>query len=308
MKAVLMEAPGSRHDFVEKEIEKPELKAYEVLIEIHVTALNPVDIIFRTGKYKMEDGFPAILSVDIAGVIAEVGSSVTAFSKGDEVFTSKKLGTPGGLAEYVAVSEELVLKKPENISFEEAASLGIAALTAYQLVNSEPINVKEGETVLIQSGTGGVGTFAVQFAKQNGAHVIATTSRNEDLLNSLGVDEIVNYKDTDVVEKYKDSADVLIDTAGRRTETLPVVKDGGRAITSSAAFDEEAADKRNISTKRLTYSIETDQLEKFAKHVADGDLKVVIDEVFEFSKSGVMRAHELLESGHAKGKIIVRLK
>jgi NADPH:quinone reductase-like Zn-dependent oxidoreductase len=308
MKTVVMEAPGSIQEFVEKDMDKPEVKANEVLIEIHATAINPVDISLRTGKMEMEDGFPAILGVDISGIVVEIGDNVRDFEIGDQVFTSKQLGTPGGFAEYVAVSEDLVLTKPEGVSFEEAASLGIAALTAYQLVNKEPHQLKDEEKVLIQSGSGGVGTYAIQFAKQKGAHVIATTSQNEELLETLGVDEIVNYEKEDVVDKYKNQVDVLIDTAGKGTETLPVVKEGGRALTITTPFDEEKANERNISAKRLGYTIEPEQLKQIANLVADGEIKVVIDEVFPFTKEGVQLAHKLSESGHASGKIVVKVK
>lgn len=303
-----MEAPGSIQEFVEKEMDKPKLQSNDVLIEIHATAINPADISLRTGKMEMEDGFPAILGVDISGVVAEIGEDVKNFEVGDQVFTSKKLGTTGGFAEYAAVSEDLVVNKPEEISFEEAASLGIAALTAYQLVNNEPHQLKEDETVFIQSGSGGVGTFAVQFAKQNGAHVIATTSKNEDLLEALDVDEVVNYEEEDVGEKYKNRVDLLIDTAGKGTETLPVVKEGGRAVTVATPFDENKADERNISAKRIGYKIKPNQLKKIAEMIAKEQVKVVIDEVFPFTKEGVQLAHKLSESGHASGKIIVKIK
>lgn len=129
------------------------------------------------------------------------------------------------------------MKKPEKVSFEEASALGIAALTAYQLVNKESYEVQEGETVFVQGGSGGVGTYTVQFAKQNVAHVIATTSRNEKLLESLGVDEVVNYKKVDVPTAYANKADMLIDTVGQGTETLPVVVEGGRALTPATYWE-----------------------------------------------------------------------
>lgn len=308
MKTIVVEAPGSNQEFVELEMENPTAKADEVLIEVYATAVNPADISLRTGKMEMENGFPAILGVDIAGVIAEVGENVEKFQIGDEVFTSKELGTDGGFAEYAVASADSVINKPEELSFEEAAALGLAPLTAYQLVNTNNFKVEDGETVFVQSGSGGVGTFVVQFAKQNGAYVIATTSRNEELLEALGVDEVVNYEETDVVEEYKNKADFLIDTAGRGTETLPVVKAGGRALTVSAPFDEEEAKKQEVQAKRIGYRIEPDQLEKFAKQVVDNKLKIVIDEVFPFSVQGVQLAHKLSESGHASGKIIVKNK
>lgn len=308
MKAIVVDAPGSSQSFIEMDMDKPNLKMDEVLIETYATALNPVDLSYRTGKMKMKNGFPAILGVDISGVIVDVGSNVTRFKIGDPVFTSKELGTDGGFAEYVAAAQDTLVHKPEKISFEEAASLGIAALTAYQLVNFEDFKVQEGDKVLIQSGSGGVGTFAVQFAKQNGAYVIATTSRNENLLNTLGVDEVVNYEEIDVAKEYANQIDLFIDTVGLATETLPVVKDKGRALTIVTDFDEEVSDEREIRAKRLVYQIDRDQLEIFAKQVKEEDLKVAIDEVFPFTVQGIQMAHKLLESGHASGKVLIKLK
>jgi len=308
MKAIVMEAPGSSDNFVEKEMDKPQIDTDEVLIEVHATAVNPVDVSFRTGDIEMEEGFPAILGVDISGVVAEVGADVEQFEEGDEVFTSKYLGTVGGFAEYVAVAADLVVDKPEKASFEEAAALGLAALTAYQLINNEPHRLEAGETVLIQGASGGVGTFAVQFAKQNGATVIGTTSRNEELLASLGVDEVVNYKEQEVPVEFQEQVDLLVDTAGQGTETLPVVKEGGRAVTTVGPFNQKDAENREVTAKRLSYDVEPDHLKVFAEQFANDELTVVMDEVFPFSEEGIKEAHDRIESGHAAGKIVVKVK
>lgn len=191
MKAIVVKEAGHIEDFVEQEVDKPKVNADDVLIEVHAVSINPVDNAIRKGimPFKLES--PMILGTDIAGVVVEVGENVTDFSIGDEVFTSYKVNRGGGLAEFVSIPEKYVLKKPKKVTFEEASALGIAALTAYQLVNKESFQVQTGETVFVQGGSGGVGTYTVQFAKQNGAHVIATTSRNGELLESLGVDEVL---------------------------------------------------------------------------------------------------------------------
>lgn len=308
MKAIVVKEAGNIEDFTETNVDKPEVKADDVLIEIHAVAINPVDSAIRKGMMPFKLESPMILGTDIAGVVSEVGENVSDFSVGDEVFTSYKVNRGGGLAEYVSIPEKYVLKKPEKVSFEETSALGIAALTAYQLVNKEGFQVQEGETVFVQGGSGGVGTYTVQFAKQRGAHVIATTSRNEDLLESLGVDQVVNYKEVDVPKTFANKADILIDTVGQGTATLPVVVEGGRAITPAAAIDEGQAAERNIKVDRLVYEINTDQLKTFADQVAQGELKVVIDEVFPFTEDGVQKAYELSESGHAAGKIVIKVK
>ena len=228
--------------------------------------------------------------------------------KGDKVFTSYKLNRGGGLAEYVSIPEKYVVRKPDNASHEEAAGLGIAALTAYQLVNFKGFEVKKDERVFVQGGSGGVGTFAVQFAKQNGANVTATTSRNEELLESLNVDHVVNYKKTDVPKAYSDRFDFLIDTVGNGKETLPVLVEGARALTSSTPFDEDKTNERNIKAKRIGYRIQPEQLQLFINQVANNDLKVVLDKVFPFTEEGVREAYALSETKHAAGKIVIKME
>ncbi|WP_164218641.1 NADP-dependent oxidoreductase [Virgibacillus sp. YIM 98842] len=306
MKAIVVNESGNIEDFKEIEADKPEVNADVILIEVRAVAINPVDSAIREGRMGFKLESPMILGTDISGVVAETGENVTDFSVGDEVFTSYKVNRGGGLAEYAAIPQKYVLKKPEKVSFEEIAALGIAALTAYQLVNKESYQVQEGETVFAQGGSGGVGTYTVQFAKQNGAHVIATTSRNEELLQSLGADEVVNYKKEDAAKVYANKADMLIDTVGRGTETLPVVVEGGRALTPAAPISEDKAVERNITVDRLVYQINTDQLNKFANQVERGDLKVVIDEVFPLTQEGVQQAYQLSVSGHAAGKIVLK--
>ncbi|MEC5423602.1 NADP-dependent oxidoreductase [Virgibacillus sp. C22-A2] len=308
MKAIVVKEAGNIEDFVEKEVDKPKVNADDVLIEVHAVSINPVDSAIRKGKMPFKLKSPMILGTDISGVVSEVGENVSDFSIGDEVFTSYKVNRGGGLAEFVSIPEKYVIKKPEKVTFEEASALGIAALTAYQLVNKELYQVQEGETVFVQGGSGGVGTYTVQFAKQNGAHVIATTSRNKELLESLAVDQVVNYKEEDVPKAYVNKADMLIDTVGQGTETLPVVVEGGRALTPATPISDDKAAERNITIDRITYEINTDQLKNLVDQVARGDLKVVIDEVYPFIQDGVQKAYELSESGHAAGKIVIKVK
>lgn len=308
MKAIVVKETGAIEDFVESEVDKPKVNADDVLIEVHALSINPVDSAIRKGQMPFKLKSPMILGTDISGVVSEVGENVSNFSKGDEVFTSYKLNRGGGLAEFVSIPEKYVIKKPEKVSFEDASALGIAALTAYQLVNKESFQVKEGETVFVQGGSGGVGTYTVQFAKQKGAHVIATTSRNKELLESLGADQVVNYKEEDVPTAYKNKADMLIDTAGQGTETLPVVVEGGRALTPAAPISDDKAAERNITIDRVIYEINTDQLKKFADQIERGELKAVIDEVYPFTQDGVQKAYKLSVSGHAAGKIVIKAK
>jgi len=305
MKAIVIDQAGSAEAFREAEVARPEIKPDQVLIEVHATVINPVDVAIREGQ--MGDlGYPAILASDIAGIVTKIGEDVTKFKVGDSVFGNNDMLKGGGFGEYAAVNENLLAKKPDQVSFEQAATLGIAAFTAYQLV-SEAANVQEGDHVFIKGGSGGVGTFAVQFAKILGATVTATTSRNENLVKEIGADEVINYEKVDPTEKVSDM-DILIVTVGGEDGYLKVVKDGGTAVSPTTSFDEGEAKKRNITAKRIGHKQKTDQLELFGKQVVDNKLNPVIDKEFSFTEAGVKEAHELSESGHAAGNIVVKVK
>lgn len=301
MKAVIIEKPGNYDEFKEAEVETPQIKEDEVLVEVRATSINPIDIQFRKGNIDTE--FPAILSSDISGIISEVGDNVTKFEVGDEVFGRNEMNLGGGFGEYAALNQEYIVKKPKQVSFEQAATLGIAALTAYQLVH-EHGDVQGNDKVLIKGGSGGVGTFAIQLAKLAGAEVAATTSQNEDLLNQLGVDQVINYKETDPTEAVKD-VDVLIVAVGEGDIYLKTVKKGGRAFSPATSFDEEKTSELAITAKRISHNLKLDQLEKLAELITTDQLIPIIGQKFPLTAEGVREAHKLSESGHAKGKIVV---
>ena len=304
MKAIVVDQPGSYENFKESQVDTPKISSDEVLVEVYATSVNPIDIQFREGNIETE--FPAILSSDIAGVVSEVGDDVSKFEKGDAVFGRNEMDKGGGFGEYVALNQDAVVKKPTNVTFEQASTLGIAALTAYQLVHDIG-QVQNGDKVFIKGGSGGVGTFAVQLAKLASAEVFATTSKNEDLLNKLNVDHVINYEEQDPTAEVKD-VDVLIVAVGEDDGYLKVVKDGGTAVSPTTDFDQDTAGERNIKTERITHKVKLNQLEKLAELIADGKLSPVIDEEFPFTVDGVQEAHQRSESGHASGKIVVKVK
>lgn len=307
MKALVMQQPGTAHDFTMQEIPVPTIGPNEVLVEVHVTALNRVDSAFRAGAYTQAKGFPAILGVDFSGVVAKVGDDVSDFVPGDEVFVHVDMSMGGGLAEFAAVSAENVVKKPADVSFAEAATLGITALTAYQMVN-ETVAVTSNDTVLVLGAAGGVGSFTVQLAKLNGATVIASSSGNDVLLRTLGVDRVINYTVEDPGTVLAHQVDVLIDTSGHGNEALGAVKRGGRAVTCAGAFDEKETAAREITASGFMHRGDTAQMETLASLVADGKLKVVIEKEYPFTVEGIAKAYDKLDAGHTAGKLIVKVK
>lgn len=310
MKAIVINQYGESEELVEKELSKPEIKANQVLIEMHATSINPIDWKIRAGYLAegMQFEFPLILGWDAAGVITEIGENVTQFKVGDEVFARPAMAN-GTYAEYVAVEENLVALKPKNISFNEAASVPLAGLTAWQcLVDFGQI--KKGDKVLIHAGSGGVGSLAIQIAKSFGAYVLSTASdKNEDFLKKLGVDEFINYETTDFTDIAQD-LDLVMDTMGGDIleKSLDVVKNGGRLVSIAGQPNEEKAKERDITVKSLWLDPNGKQLAELGELMEKGEVKTYIGHKFPLTAQGLRDAHDLSATHHAKGKIVIEIK
>lgn len=218
------------------EVPTPEINEYEVLAEIHAASINPIDFKIRDGKVKMllKYEMPLILGNDFAGVITKVGSKVTRFKVGDEIYARPRKNKIGTFAEYIAIHEDDIALKPKNLSFEEAASIPLVGLTSYQALH-DIMQLQKGQKILIHAGSGGVGTFAIQLAKIMGAIVTTTASEaGANLVTSLGADEIINYK----TEKFEDilkNYDAVFDTIGGATleKSFNIIKSGGNIVSVS---------------------------------------------------------------------------
>ncbi|AXH99831.1 NADP-dependent oxidoreductase [Sporosarcina sp. PTS2304] len=310
MKAIVIEQYGGSDQLVEKDLPKPEIKDQQVLIEMHATSINPIDWKVREGYMKdaMPFEFPLILGWDAAGVVSEVGSQVTQFKKGDKVFARPAMEN-GTYSEYVAVDEELVALKPEHLSFEEAASVPLAGLTAWQCLVDFG-QVKKGDKVLIQAGSGGVGSYAIQIAKSFGAYVYSTASdKNEAFLKELGVDEFIDYKTTDFADVAKD-VDLVVDTMGGEIleKSLDVVKKGGRLVSIAGQPNAEKAKMNGITAESLWLNPNGKQLAELGDLMEKGEVKSHIGHTFPLTEKGLREAHELSATHHAKGKIVITIK
>ena len=315
------------------EVPTPEINEYEVLAEIHAASINPIDFKIRDGKVKMllKYEMPLILGNDFAGVITKVGSKVTRFKVGDEIYARPRKNKIGTFAEYIAIHEDDIALKPKNLSFEEAASIPLVGLTSYQALH-DIMQLQKGQKILIHAGSGGVGTFAIQLAKIMGAIVTTTASEaGANLVTSLGADEIINYK----TEKFEDilkNYDAVFDTIGGATleKSFNIIKRGGNIVSVSgmpnARFGKEFGSGFfktllfSLASKKLTalekkhnaqYSFlfmkpSGDQLRTIANYIEAGKIKPVIDRVFPFEDA--QKAMEYSEAGRAKGKIIVKMK
>ena len=297
MQATVMHETGGPDVLRHEEAERPEPGDGEVLIRVHAASVNPIDWKHRRGL--VDKQLPAVLGSDVSGTV-EV-SHAEGFAEGDEVFG---LAASGGYAELATARVAAIAKKPSGVSHEQAAAIPVAGLTAWQALFDRG-GLESGQKALIAGAAGGVGHFAVQFARHSGARVVGTgSSRNRDFVLGLGADEYVDYTERDVAEVVSDS-DVTFDTVGGdTTETLlPTVRSGGILVTIAGAPPEDAARDRGARAELLVMSPSSDQLARIAELVAEGEVQVEIAEVFPLTE--VQRAHELSESGHTRGKIVL---
>jgi NADPH:quinone reductase-like Zn-dependent oxidoreductase len=314
------------------DLPEPIIKENEVLVEIHAASINQLDAKIKTGEFKLllPYKFPLILGHDVAGKITKVGSKVSQFKVGDEVFSRPADFRIGTFAEYIAINENDAALKPKNVSMEEAASIPLVALTVWQAF--EKANLKKGQKVFIQAGSGGVGTIAIQLAKHLGATVATTTSAtNFELVKSLGADIVIDYKTQDFETILKDYDLVLNSQDGKTLEkSLRILKPGGKAISISgppdAAFAKEIGlswfmkaaifflsrkvkqqtKKLNVDYSFLFMQANGKQLSEISSLIEAGVISPIIDKVFPFEQTNEAMAY--VTSGHAKGKVIVKVK
>jgi len=309
VKAIVINQYGSKDVLEEKEVEKPAIGDDQVLVENHATSINPIDWKLREGylKQMLDFEFPIILGWDVAGTISEIGQNVSGYSVGDRVFARPETTNQGTYAEYVPVDAHLLAPMPDSMTYEEAAAIPLAGLTAWQcLVDFGEI--KKGDNVLIHAGAGGVGSYAIQIAKSFGAHVATTASgKNEQFVRSLGADEFINYREQDFSELLSDY-DLVVDTMGGKVQedSFKVLKKGGKLVSIADQPSEGYA--TDFTTKFLWLEPNGEQLKKLADLFEKGELKPVIGETFDLSEQGLKDAHALSETHHAKGKIIIKVK
>ena len=315
------------------EMPDPELREDDVLVQIHAAGVNPLDSKIRDGEFKLILPYrlPLILGNDVAGVVVRVGSRVRRFKPGDEVYARPDEDRIGTFAEFISINEDAVAIKPKELTMEEAASIPLVGLTAWQAL-IERANLKKGQKVLIHAGSGGVGTFAIQLAKHLGAIVATTTSTaNVDLVKRLGADIVIDYKKDDF-ETILHDYDVVLNSLGGETleKSLRVLKPGGKLISISGPPDPDFAKEIGASwilrlvMRLLSYRIRKkakrhhvsysflfmrasgDQLREIGSLIDSGIIRPVVDRVFPFESTNEALAY--VEKGRAKGKVVVKVR
>lgn len=334
MKAYITKNYGKKEKQYLTDWAQPTVKDNEVLIQTHSAAVNVIDLLIRNGDFKLFLPIkpPFILGRDVAGIVAQTGSKVSKFKVGDEVYASSGNHHTGTFAEYISVAENEVALKPKNLSMEEAASIPLVGLTSWQAL-VEKANIKKGQKVFIQAGSGGVGTFAIQLAKHLGAFVATTVSdKNRELVKSLGADLIIDYKTEDFETKLKDYDLVLHSNKDTKIleKSLRVLKRGGQAISLTGPPTPEfatqiglpwylkfvtkllssgikkKAEKLGVTSQFLFMQANGKQLSEITKLIEAGIIEPVIDKVFQFEKTN--DALDYVEAGRSKGKVVIKVK
>lgn len=305
MRAVIQKSFGGPEVLEVVEAERPTPVGGELLVRVHASAVNPVDVAVRSGAYPLLGEPPYGVGWDISGVVEEAGPDAR-FQVGDEVYGMPHFPrAANAYAEYVLVPSSQVARKPASVDHVHAAAIPLAALTAWQgLVRAA--GVKEGDRVVIHRAAGGVGHFAVQIAKARGAHVIALASAaRHEFLRGLGADEVIDNRTTDVSESVKD-ADVVFDSAAQGDLLVGSVRPGGTLVSILEHGDAELAARVEAAGRRFAgISVEPDHaaLEAIAELVDSGAIRPYVEETFPLEEAG--KAHELVGAGHVQGKIVL---
>jgi NADPH:quinone reductase-like Zn-dependent oxidoreductase len=332
MKAFVIDRYSKKDPMRLGDMPQPQLRDDDVLIEVHAAGLNVLDSKIKSGAFKLMLPYrmPLVLGHDVAGIVTQVGSRVRQFKVGDEVYSRPRDHRIGTFAQFIAVNEKDVAPKPKNITMEEAASIPLVALTVWQAL-VERAQLKKGQKVFIQAGSGGVGTLAIQLAKHIGATVATTTSgANIDLVKSLGADVVVDYKKDDVGNVLR-NYDVVLHSQDAATleKSLRVLKPGGALVSISGPPDpafakgigapwfvkliirllssgvRKKAARNGIKYSFLFMRADGQQLREITRLIEAGAIRPVIDRIFPFGSTNEALAY--VETGRAKGKVVIKV-
>lgn len=333
MKAVQINGYSKTIHTVLRDIPQPQISESEVLIQVKAAAVNPLEMLILTGRVKLIQNYPMPLTLgnECSGIIAEVGSKVTGFQKGDRVYTRLPLNKIGSFAEYVAVDHNALAKMPEGYDFNTAAAIPLTGLTAYQAIVEE-LEAKPGETLLIPGGSGSFGQMAVPIAKALGLHVIVTgNSRAKEQFLFMGADRYIDYRQENYWEQLS-GVDYVIDTLGAAEfeHELAVLKRGGRLVSLRAVPNKAFAVKHHVSgLKKLLFTLAGSkydkaagkqgkeyrflfvrangaQLQKITEIVEQKQIRPAIDSRV-FSLSQANEALQLVSKGPIHGKVIIQM-
>ncbi|HEY2124651.1 MAG TPA: NADP-dependent oxidoreductase [Chthoniobacterales bacterium] len=306
MKAVVAHQYGGPEVLHLEDVPLPVAQENEVLVRVIASGVNPADPLIVSGKYAREFGthLPLVPGYDMAGIIDKTGAKVTKLHAGDAVYAYLLWG--GGWAEYCVTNEGEAALKPKSLTYVEAAAVPLAALTAWQAL-VDAAHLTAGQTVLIQGGSGGVGSFAIQIAKARGARVIATASTaNQDLLKQLGADVAIDYTRTKFEEVARD-VDVVLDTVGGETlaRTYSVVKKGGIITAIRGGLDRAELDRHGIRGTGISSHPDAAELAEISRLIEEKKIRPIVSQVLPLSDATA--ADKQAETHHTRGKVVFKI-
>lgn len=307
MKAAVLKEKGSINNVAVIDVEKPSISPNQVLIKAYGGGLNPVDVKVAEHGYFPT---PIILGSDISGIVEATGTKVKNFNVGDAVIGSLEWNKQSAFAEYVATEEKYITHKPANVNTTDAAAIPLAVLTAWQALYNH-LHLQKGEKIIIHAGAGGVGLFAIQFAKNSGAYVITTASeRNTEFLKSMGADEVIDYTKQSLPEMVKD-ADAVLDTISSpetQLQSLKALKKGGRyvsIVSLNIPLDEKLLAEYGVKGSKFLFQSNPQQLKQIVQLIEAEKIKVVIDKRFKLED--IKEALSYMKAGRTRGKNIISI-
>jgi NADPH:quinone reductase-like Zn-dependent oxidoreductase len=308
MQAVRFHSYGSPEVLVLEEVSRPQAGPGEVLIRVRAAGVNPLDWKVRAGHVQewLPHRLPLIPGWDVCGVVEAVGPEVSAVKVGDEVIGMLDFKRDGAYAEYVAAGTGNLALKPASLDHVQAGAVSLAALTAWQSL-FDVAGLTSGQTVLIHAAAGGVGHFAVQFARWKGARVIGTASaKNAGFVQGLGAEAVIDYRSTRFEEEVGE-VDVVFDLIGGDTQerSWQVLKKGGILVATLGISSPEAAAARGVQGEGILVHPDAAQLAQIAALIDAGEVKPAVTEVLPLAQA--VRAHELSQAGHVRGKIVLQV-
>ena len=308
MKAIRIHEFGGQDVLELEDIAVPQPKADEVLIKVYASSVNPVDgkIVAGQSQQKFPTKFPLTIGWDVSGVIEQAGNQVRNFSIGDEVYGRPFPTQNGAFAEYVVIKASEIALKPRSIDHIQAAAVPLAGLTAWQGLFKFG-KLEKGQKVLIQGASGGVGTFAIQFAKWKGAEVIGTASAdNLAFIKQLGADQAIDHENQRFEEEVQD-VDLVLDLIGKETQqrSLAVIKPGGILVTTVAPEFKDEAKEKHIRLESFTAQSYPEDLEQIGGLIDQGIVQPVVSAVFNLDEA--QQAEELSGQHHTRGKIVIKV-
>jgi NADPH:quinone reductase-like Zn-dependent oxidoreductase len=307
MKAVFIERHGGPQELKYGDLPDPVAKAGEVVVDIHAASVNGADWKVRAGQSYPQTNFPYVLGRDFSGVVSATGPGVRDIAVGDAVFAVCDVGQEGAYAEKIAIKAAILAHKPPGISHVDAAAVALAGLTALVAVE-DTLHLKRGETILIQGGAGGVASIAIQLAKHIGARVITTASApNHGYVRTLGADEVVDYNAQDFSTALS-GLDAVFDTVGGDTATrsFAVLKPGGRAAFIASGAQAPKPTRADVGSLRPQVGRDRPHLERLAQLVEGGAVR--IPEITRFALAEAAAAHQVSQSRHLRGKLVLLVR